>query len=1104
MRSSRLGSGSAVLLSLGSPVDLASTGVRQQRGPYALKLGPGGLFNLVEDPQGDLGLALGRRQVRFQSTDLGGDGAQIPGESGEGILASQRAELDEVARLGTRSSIFFDFPRNSFSAGADRACMTQYRDWDPHGHRLGAREDDDDYDLDELGHYEQVRCGLRRPAPGKVTLTQHLRYTPPPAGAAVQMKPRSPAAEATAAAWRAKDRASWGFLAGRYEDPLPTADPDAAVQAKSSGMTADPDEVHAAAAQGGQGSGEPLPHFEKIQKSLCAHDLSGVRANIGGKATDAASAIGASAYATGNKVAFEKAPDVHTAAHEAAHVVQQRAGVQLLGGVGEAGDKYERQADAVGDAVVRGESAAELLGGAKVPSRASTSAVQRQVDYLGSSESLARDGASSADDDQLRAGMLGTRQDMATLDPSDPMYGDRQQNLAVMQREAASRGVGEAPPSVSAEEVVFIAGVVLAPDATYMRFVLEQMGRPEFGPGDLLIGELDRDIAAHRARLAASDQLGADQRAHDGGVAPPVPAGVPLAPTGPGESYATIEADITLRERIRSVLVTQLATIARDNAAFKTDFETEALRVAYALLDDSEARVTSEMQRYGMSADRQLGLSGATADNARHETKEMQQAATQLLASARVLEAATTQAGAARVPSSLVGEQQLDGDAADAELKRVEYNHAQLRVTLEAEFPALARYQSTEALEEVTRKQFGTKQMAWDLDENLINIANTRKALANKKLSVLRLPQVVQLVREAKLVVPGSMRDRVVRDAVADAAPSMLAAIAISVVSIGLGILAAVGTGGTLAPAAASVVLDTYLTYKSIQDYRVASAATGTDPDRARALSQGEPSMFWLAFEIVSNGIVGAAATRAFRAIASARRAALAARDAQAVLDQLREVRRLARAARLSEDAEKKLVTQVLREHPHPKVAAEAKALVGAGSTKPGSIETLRIQGMAQRPGTYPWRKNPDGHVRSLGDAIGIARIHGVEIHDDIRFVVVKNEWLPPDALAQYLDLRRVQRGRRISWENLLTRFDDIAVKLSKEILSSDEAIVAVLSHEMHELNELRQLFVANGGWMSGEQLRRLIHPQVSGNLHDHAWDVADALVAKMRAAGKE
>lgn len=53
--------------------------------------------------------------------------------------------------------------------------------------------------------------------------------------------------------------------------------------------------------------------------------------------------------------------DLHTVAHEAAHVVQQRGGVQLKGGVGAAGDAYERHADAVADRVVAGESAEDLL-----------------------------------------------------------------------------------------------------------------------------------------------------------------------------------------------------------------------------------------------------------------------------------------------------------------------------------------------------------------------------------------------------------------------------------------------------------------------------------------------------------------------------------------------------------------------------------------------------------------------------------------------------------------------------------------------------------------------------------------------------------------------
>ena len=70
--------------------------------------------------------------------------------------------------------------------------------------------------------------------------------------------------------------------------------------------------------------------------------------------------MGAQAFATGNHVAFAGTPDLHTAAHEAAHVVQQRGGVHLKGGVGEAGDTYEQHADAVADKVVRGESAEAL------------------------------------------------------------------------------------------------------------------------------------------------------------------------------------------------------------------------------------------------------------------------------------------------------------------------------------------------------------------------------------------------------------------------------------------------------------------------------------------------------------------------------------------------------------------------------------------------------------------------------------------------------------------------------------------------------------------------------------------------------------------------
>jgi hypothetical protein len=148
------------------------------------------------------------------------------------------------------------------------------------------------------------------------------------------------------------------------------------VQAKGN-PAGDTDAVHAAADRGTQGSPTALPYGDQIGRAFGKHDVSNVQAFVGGPAREATEAMGAQAYATGDKVAFGSSPDLHTAAHEAAHVVQQRGGVQLKGGVGEAGDAYERNADAVADRVVAGQSAEDLLD-AGAPGGA-TQAVQRDT-----------------------------------------------------------------------------------------------------------------------------------------------------------------------------------------------------------------------------------------------------------------------------------------------------------------------------------------------------------------------------------------------------------------------------------------------------------------------------------------------------------------------------------------------------------------------------------------------------------------------------------------------------------------------------------------------------------------------------------------------------
>lgn len=136
-----------------------------------------------------------------------------------------------------------------------------------------------------------------------------------------------------------------------------------------------PAAVQRAAGQGLVHANQPLPHAERIQASFGRHDVSGVRTGIGGEASQASERMGALAYTTGDRIGFRQPPDLRLAAHEAAHTIQQRAGLKLPDNVGRPGDRWERHADRVADAVVAGESAEPLLddvapgGGTPAPAK---------------------------------------------------------------------------------------------------------------------------------------------------------------------------------------------------------------------------------------------------------------------------------------------------------------------------------------------------------------------------------------------------------------------------------------------------------------------------------------------------------------------------------------------------------------------------------------------------------------------------------------------------------------------------------------------------------------------------------------------------------------
>jgi hypothetical protein len=143
-----------------------------------------------------------------------------------------------------------------------------------------------------------------------------------------------------------------------------------------------PPEIEAAAARGVATPSAALPHAETIARSFGRHDVSHVQAHTGAAASAAARDMGAAAFATGDHVVLADS-SLHTVAHEAAHVVQQRAGVHCKTGDDDRGDTWERHADRVADAVVGGRSAEAVLDEVR-PTGGATGVQRMKLDADGS------------------------------------------------------------------------------------------------------------------------------------------------------------------------------------------------------------------------------------------------------------------------------------------------------------------------------------------------------------------------------------------------------------------------------------------------------------------------------------------------------------------------------------------------------------------------------------------------------------------------------------------------------------------------------------------------------------------------------------------------
>jgi hypothetical protein len=143
------------------------------------------------------------------------------------------------------------------------------------------------------------------------------------------------------------------------------------------------------------------------------------------------------------------------------------------------------------------------------------------------------------------------------------------------------------------------------------------------------------------------------------------------------------------------------------------------------------------------------------------------------------------------------------------------------------------------------------------------------------------------------------------------------------------------------------------------------------------------------------------------------------------------------------------------------------------------------------------WKPNPAGQIRTIEEAIAIAKRYGVVIPDDVSFSVdeIGNLSETHTACGPRVDK---PEGSIVHWLDLVhDKTGKVPFRIWGGVLNKDEAIVAVFAHEMYELEHLRPLL--QKGKTTVEEFIALTCPGNPGNWHDEAWDFADRLVERMR-----
>jgi hypothetical protein len=350
--------------------------------------------------------------------------------------------------------------------------------------------------------------------------------------------------------------------------------------------------------------------------------------------------------------------------------------------------------------------------------------------------------------------------------------------------------------------------------------------------------------------------------------------------------------DEELRQRIAPVAIPLVVEVFKEIQSEVTKFlklfEDQAKTITHDLLRESEVRVETERNKYGLTKEitthyRKRHFKGETFDfpytTTRHGMSANNISSAGLVGAAKDLKSKWDEVmdvGMKRfylqkiniytAQSTVKPENRDEYERLGRRWEELKREYDFLKKSYEIRYPILADIEKNPDILKVAQgpSPETAALLNESIDEKLGNINRVREELKpGGRVLIWKLPEIVALTKAATGATPlnllGRMRMRIVDDEVQRVIDERKwRDIALAALAIALAAVAAIPTGGSsLAVGAAALAtigslgLSVHQAAEHIQEFQLEKAMTGTDFDKARAISTEDPSLFWLAVDIL-------------------------------------------------------------------------------------------------------------------------------------------------------------------------------------------------------------------------------------------------------------